>query len=83
MTTRPRPSHRCVKTARLGGVVIGLVAALALILPSAAPAATRHVTKAQLSAASEAWFAANYERVAVVPGPAGLDLWRRLDGASP
>ncbi len=54
MTTRPRPSHRCVKTARLGGVVIGLVAALALILPSAAPAATRHVTKAQLSAASAA-----------------------------
>ncbi|HUP85098.1 MAG TPA: hypothetical protein VM143_05460 [Acidimicrobiales bacterium] len=33
---------------------------------------------AQLSAASEAWFQAAYERVAVVPGPAGLDLWHRI-----
>lgn len=33
---------------------------------------------AQLSEVSEAWFEANYERAAVVPGPAGLDLWRRV-----
>jgi hypothetical protein len=32
---------------------------------------------AQLSADSERWFAATYERVAVIPGPAGLDLWHR------
>jgi hypothetical protein len=32
---------------------------------------------AQLSAASEAWFTGAYERRAVVPGPAGLDLWER------
>lgn len=54
MTTSPRPSRRSVKIARLGAVVIGLVAALALILPSAAPAATRQVSKGQLSAASAA-----------------------------
>jgi streptogrisin B len=54
VTTRPRPSHRSVKLARLGAVVIGLVAALALIMPSAAPAATRHVSGGQLSAASAA-----------------------------
>lgn len=54
MTTSPRPSRRSVKIARLGAVVIGLAAALALILPSAAPAATRQVSKGQLSAASAA-----------------------------
>jgi streptogrisin B len=54
VTTRPRPSHRSVKIVRLGAVVIGLTAALALILPSAAPAATRQVSKGQLSAASAA-----------------------------
>jgi streptogrisin B len=54
VTTTPRPSHRSVKIARLGAVVIGLIAALALILPSAAPAATRQVSKGQLSAASAA-----------------------------
>jgi streptogrisin B len=43
-----------VKIARLGAVVIGLIAALALIMPSAAPAATRQVSKGQLSAASAA-----------------------------
>lgn len=32
---------------------------------------------AQLSDASERWFAARFERRAVVPGPAGLDLWER------
>jgi streptogrisin B len=52
--TRPRPSHRSMRIARLGAVVIGLVAALALIIPSAAPAATRQVSKGQLSAASAA-----------------------------
>jgi streptogrisin B len=54
VTTRPRPSHRSVKLARLGAVVVGLVAALALIMPSAAPAATRQVSNGQLSAASAA-----------------------------
>jgi streptogrisin B len=54
MTTSPRPSRRSVTAARLGAVVIGLVATLALIMPSAAPAATRHVSKAQVSAASNA-----------------------------
>jgi streptogrisin B len=43
-----------VKTARLGAVIIGLVATLALIMPSAAPAATRQASKGQLSAASAA-----------------------------
>ena len=32
---------------------------------------------AQLSEISEAWFESSYERVGAVPGPAGLDLWRR------
>jgi streptogrisin B len=54
VTTRPRPSHRSVKIARLGAVIVGLVAALALILPSATPAAARQVGKGQLSAASAA-----------------------------
>jgi streptogrisin B len=43
-----------VKIARLGAVVIGLVAAVALMLPSAAPAATRQHSSGQLSAASAA-----------------------------
>jgi streptogrisin B len=43
-----------VQIARLGAVAIGLLAALALIMPSAAPAATRQVSKGQLSAASTA-----------------------------
>jgi streptogrisin B len=54
VTTRPRPSHHSVKLARLSAVVIGLVAALALIMPSAAPAATRPVSNGELSAASAA-----------------------------
>ena len=54
MSTTPRPSHRSVEIARLGAVVIGLIATLALILPSAAPAATRQVSKGQLAAASAA-----------------------------
>jgi streptogrisin B len=54
VSTTPRPSHRSVKIARLGAVVIGLIATLALILPSAAPAATRQVSKGQLAAASAA-----------------------------
>jgi streptogrisin B len=54
VTTRPRPSRRPVKVARLGAVFIGLVAVLAMIMPSAAPAATRQVSKGQLSAASAA-----------------------------
>jgi streptogrisin B len=54
VTTTPRPSHRSVEIARLGAVVIGLIATLALILPSAAPAATRQVSKGQLAAASAA-----------------------------
>ncbi len=54
MTTRPSPAHRSVQIARLGAVVVGLVATLALIMPSAAPAATRPVSKGQLSAASAA-----------------------------
>jgi streptogrisin B len=43
-----------VKIARLGAVVVGLVAALALIIPSAAPAATRQHSLGQLSAANAA-----------------------------
>ena len=54
MTTTSRPSHRPVKIVRLGAVVIGLIAVLALILPSAAPAATRQVSKGQLAAARAA-----------------------------
>ena len=54
MTTRPRPSHRSVKIARLGAVIVGVVAALALIVPPSAPAATRQVGKGELSAASAA-----------------------------
>ena len=55
MSLQPRPSHRSATVARLGAAVVGLVAALALIMPSAAPAATsRQAGKGQLSAASAA-----------------------------
>ena len=55
MSSQRRPSHRSATVARLGAAVVGLVAALALIMPSAAPAATsRQAGKGQLSAASAA-----------------------------
>jgi streptogrisin B len=55
MRTRPRPSLRSAQLARLGAAVVGLVAAFALVLPTAAPAATsRQAGIGQLSAASAA-----------------------------
>jgi streptogrisin B len=55
MRTRPRPSLRSAQLARLGAAVVGLVAAFALVLPTAAPAATsRQAGNGQLSAASAA-----------------------------
>ncbi len=55
MSLQPRTSRRSTTVARLGAAVVGLVAALALIMPSAAPAATsRQAGKGQLSAASAA-----------------------------
>jgi streptogrisin B len=55
MRTRPRPSLRSAQVARLGAALVGLVAALALVIPTAAPAATsRDAGKGQLSAASAA-----------------------------
>jgi streptogrisin B len=55
MSLQPRPSRRSTTVARLGAAVVGLVAALTLIMPSAAPAATsRQAGKGQLSAASAA-----------------------------
>ena len=40
MRTSPRPSLRSAQVARLGAVLVGLVAVLALVVPTAAPAAT-------------------------------------------
>ena len=55
MRTRPRPSLRCSQVARLGAAVVGLVAVLALVVPTAAPAATsRQAGNGQLSTASSA-----------------------------
>ena len=50
-----RPSLRSTKAARLGAAVVGLVAVLALVVPTAAPAATKaQAGKSRLSAASAA-----------------------------
>jgi len=82
VTTRPRPSHRSVKLARLGAVVIGLVAALALIMPSAAPAATtRHVSGGQLSAASAAVERSGVEGVAWYVDEAANQVVVTADGS--
>ena len=55
MRTMPRPSLRSAQAARLGAAVVGLVAALALVVPAAAPAATdAQAGKGRLSAASVA-----------------------------
>ena len=55
MRTSPRPSLRSAQAARLGAAVVGLVAALALVVPAAAPAATdARAGKGRLSAASAA-----------------------------
>ena len=55
MRTRPRLPLRSAQAARLGAAVVGLVAALALVVPAAAPAATKaQAGKARLSAASAA-----------------------------
>ena len=81
MTTRPRPSRRPVKVARLGAVVVGLVAALALMLPSAAPAAARQVGKSQLSAASDAVERSGVDGVAWYVDPAANRVVVTADGS--
>jgi len=55
MRTVPRPSLRSAQLARLAAAAVGLVAVLALVVPTSAPAATsRQAGKGQLSAASTA-----------------------------